>query len=60
MSRRPRSQADPPNLMEDKDSPPTMLRLTLEAQGHTVIEARDQAEALAALQTTQPAIVLQN
>jgi len=35
-----------------------MLRLTLEAQGHTVLEARDQAEALAALHTTHPAIVL--
>jgi CheY-like chemotaxis protein len=35
-----------------------MLRLALEAQGHTVLEARDQAEALAALHTTHPAIVL--
>jgi DNA-binding NtrC family response regulator len=59
MSLRPRAQADPPILLvEDKDSLRTMLRLTLEAQGHTVIEARDQAEALAALQTTHPAIVL--
>jgi DNA-binding NtrC family response regulator len=50
---------DPPILLvEDKDSLRTMLRLALEAQGHTVIEARDQAEAIAALQTTHPAIVL--
>jgi DNA-binding NtrC family response regulator len=35
-----------------------MLRHALEAQGHTVIEARDQPEAEAALQTTRPAIVL--
>jgi DNA-binding NtrC family response regulator len=35
-----------------------MLRLALEAQGHVVIEARDQAEAVAALLTTHPAIVL--
>jgi len=35
-----------------------MLRLALEAQGHTVIEARDQPEAVAALQSTYPALVL--
>src|ERR1700681_44457 len=35
-----------------------MLRRTLEAQGHTVIEARDQPEAVAALQTQYPAVVL--
>ena len=35
-----------------------MLRLALEAQDHVVIEARDQAEAVAALLTTHPAIVL--
>jgi len=59
MSVRPRSRSDPPILLvEDKDSLRTMLRLTLEAQGHTVLEARDQAEALAALHTTHPAIVL--
>ena len=44
--------------MEDKDSLRTMLRLALEAQDHTVIEARDQAEAVAALQTTCPSVVL--
>src|SRR5437870_13643732 len=35
-----------------------MLRHTLEAQGHTVVEARDQPEAVAALQTARPAVVL--
>jgi DNA-binding NtrC family response regulator len=50
---------DPPILLvEDKDSLRTMLRLALEAQGHTVIEARDQPEAVAALQTRYPAVVL--
>ncbi len=35
-----------------------MLRLALEAQGHTVVEARDQPEAAAALLTTQFGVVL--
>ncbi len=35
-----------------------MLRLALEAQGYTVVEARDEAEAVAALRDTQPAVVL--
>src|SRR5437899_5252994 len=35
-----------------------MLRHALEAQGHTVVEARDQPEAVQALQTSRPAIVL--
>jgi DNA-binding NtrC family response regulator len=51
--------ADPPILLvEDKDSLRTMLRHALEAQGHTVVEARDQPEAMQALQTSRPAIVL--
>ena len=51
--------ADPPILLvEDKDSLRAMLRHALEAQGHTVIEARDQPEAVAALQSVRPAIVL--
>src|SRR5438874_8932360 len=51
--------ADPPILLvEDKDSLRTMLRHALEAQGHTVIEARDQPEAMAALNTGQPGLVL--
>jgi len=56
---RSRQAADPPILIvEDKDSLRTMLRLALEAQGHSVIEARDQPEAVAALRTTHPAVVL--
>jgi len=35
-----------------------MLRLALEGQGHTVVEARDQPEAAAALLTTQFGVVL--
>ena len=35
-----------------------MLRLALEAQGHTVVEARDQPEAEAALLASHPAVVL--
>ena len=35
-----------------------MLRHALEAQGHTVIEARDQSEAVKALQTARPGVVL--
>src|SRR5205809_5971641 len=59
MTGRPRPPSDPPVLLvEDKDSLRTMLRLALEAQGHTVIEARDQPEAVAALQSTYPALVL--
>ena len=59
MTLRSRRAADPPILLvEDKDSLRTMLRLALEAQDHTVIEARDQAEAVAALQTTRPGVVL--
>jgi len=35
-----------------------MLRHALEAQGHAVVEARDQREAEAALQANRPAVVL--
>jgi DNA-binding NtrC family response regulator len=45
-------------LVEDKDSLRTMLRLALEAQDHTVIEARDQVEAVAAMQASRPGVVL--
>jgi DNA-binding NtrC family response regulator len=56
---RSRQTADPPILLvEDKDSLRTMLRLALEAQGHTVVEARDQPEAEAALRASHPAVVL--
>ena len=59
MSVRSRQRADPPILIvEDKDSLRTMLRHALEAQGHTVVEARDQREAEAALLTSHPAVVL--
>jgi DNA-binding NtrC family response regulator len=56
---RGRPPVDPPILLvEDKDSLRTMLRHALEAQGHSVLEARDQAEAVDLLQRTQPAVVL--
>ena len=45
-------------LVEDKDSLRAMLRLALESQGHQVIEARDEREAIAALRESQPALVL--
>src|SRR5438046_5871331 len=56
---RARPPIDPPILLvEDKDSLRTMLRHALEAQGHTVVEARDQPEAEAALLASHPAVVL--
>jgi len=45
-------------LVEDKDSLRAMLKLALESQGHHVIEARDQPEAVAALRDAQPSLVL--
>ena len=45
-------------LVEDKDSLRAMLKLALESQGHHVIEARDEPEAVAALKEFQPALVL--
>jgi DNA-binding NtrC family response regulator len=44
-------------IVEDKDSLRTMLRHALERQGHAVLEARDQPEAVRMLQQS-PAIVL--
>ena len=35
-----------------------MLKLAIEGQGHTVLEARDQREALKAMQDDRPALVL--
>ena len=35
-----------------------MLRLALEAQGHTVVEARDQPEAVQRLRNDAPSAVL--
>jgi DNA-binding NtrC family response regulator len=45
-------------LVEDKDSLRAMLRHALEGRGHTVLEARDQAEAVKALQEHRPALVV--
>jgi DNA-binding NtrC family response regulator len=45
-------------LVEDKDSLRAMLRHALEAQGHTVLEARDEPEALEHLRQSRPAVVL--
>jgi DNA-binding NtrC family response regulator len=54
-----RRTADPPILLvEDKDSLRAMLRHALEAHGHSVIEARDEPEAVRALQASWPGVVL--
>jgi DNA-binding NtrC family response regulator len=54
-----RRAADPPILLvEDKDSLRAMLKLALEAQGHTVVEARDEPEAVKALGAVRPGVVL--
>jgi len=54
-----RHSTDPPILLvEDKDSLRAMLRLALEAQGHEVVEARDQPEAVQALRSGRPSLVL--
>jgi len=45
-------------LVEDKDSLRTMLRHALEAQGHQVVEARDQPEAVQKLAEGAPSAVL--
>jgi DNA-binding NtrC family response regulator len=45
-------------LVEDKDSLRAMLRHALEAQGHEVIEARDEPEAVQAFRQSRPAVVL--
>jgi DNA-binding NtrC family response regulator len=45
-------------IVEDKDSLRVMLRHALERQGHAVLEARDQPEAVRLLQQAQPALVL--
>jgi putative PEP-CTERM system response regulator len=54
-----RHAADPPILLvEDKESLRAMLRHALEAQGHSVIEARDEREAIQAMRTARPGVVL--
>ena len=45
-------------LVEDKDSLRQMLRHALERQGHAILEARDQDEAVRLLQHAQPALIL--
>ena len=45
-------------LVEDKDSLRTMMRHALEGQGHVVVEARDEPEALQQLRQARPAVVL--
>ena len=45
-------------IVEDKDSLRTMLRHALESEGHEIVEARDQAEAVLALQERQLSLVL--
>jgi DNA-binding NtrC family response regulator len=52
------SNESPILLVEDKDSLRSMLRLALEGQGHSVVEARDQNEAVQALQQGRPSLVL--
>jgi DNA-binding NtrC family response regulator len=45
-------------LVEDKDSLRAMLRHALEAQGHTVVEACDEPDAIQQLRQARPAVVL--
>jgi DNA-binding NtrC family response regulator len=45
-------------LVEDKDSLRLMLKLAIEGHGHVVVEARDQGEAMRAMQHNRPALVL--
>jgi DNA-binding NtrC family response regulator len=52
------SPSFPVLLVEDKDSLRAMLRHALEAQGHSVIEARDEPEAIEQLRQSRPAVVL--
>jgi DNA-binding NtrC family response regulator len=45
-------------VVEDTDSLRALLRESLEAQGHTVIEARDEPDALRQLDPVRPAVVI--
>jgi putative PEP-CTERM system response regulator len=45
-------------LVEDKESLRTMLRHALEAQGHSVVEACDEPDAVQQLRQARPAVVL--
>ena len=54
-----RPVSNPPILLvEDKDSLRAMLRDALEGQGHSVLEARDEREALQVLRESRPGVVL--
>jgi len=50
--------AAPILLVEDKDSLRAMLRHALEQQGHSVVEAVDEAEALRLVREARPDLVL--
>jgi len=50
--------AAPVLLVEDKDSLRTMLRHALEAEGHAVVEAIDEPEAVRRLHESHPVLVL--
>ena len=53
-----KSATFPVLIVEDKDSLRTMLRVALEGQGHTVVEAQDAPEAIERLEQSRPAAVL--
>jgi DNA-binding NtrC family response regulator len=52
------SSSFPILIVEDRDSLREMLRHALEAQDHTVLEARDASEALEQLRRARPVVVL--
>jgi DNA-binding response OmpR family regulator len=54
----PRRPKAPILIVEDKDSLRAMLRHALEEQGHSVVEAADEAEALRQVRDTRPDLVL--
>ena len=45
-------------IVEDRDALRTMLARTLESCGHTVVEARDEPEAVERMRASGPAVVL--
>ena len=45
-------------IVEDRDSLRMMLRRALESNGHRVVEARDEPEAIEQLRASAPAVVL--
>ena len=54
----PRRPQAPILIVEDKDSLRAMLRHALEEQGHAVVEAADETEALRQVRETRPDLVL--